>query len=181
MCQKSYSGQKSHRKDRKESPTLIKPGGHPDQDLSGRSSDLLRESPLNTAGSFADFARFAVELLYSGSGHRMTRAGNPEALPEWTHGDGGSDDRSEESGKAPVGPWRSRGRSGPGGFWSKSATTRCGRHGLPGMAQRVPRKRGAAVARVAVRRQMLRLIYCMVIRQKAFRLEGAPTQKEREG
>ena len=49
------------------------------------------------------------------------------------------------------------------------------------MAQRVTRKCGAAVARVAVRRQMLRMIYCMLIRQEAFRLEGAPTQKEREG
>ena len=68
--QSSTQPKKSHRqdrKDRKDSPTLIKPGGHPDQNLSGRSPDLLRTSPLNTAGSFADFARFAVELLYSGS------------------------------------------------------------------------------------------------------------------
>jgi len=51
----TFYSKKSHRQDRKvrkDSPTLIKPGWHPDQNLSGRSPDLLRASPLNTEGSF---------------------------------------------------------------------------------------------------------------------------------
>ncbi len=67
----SQPAQESHRqdrKDRKDSPTPVRPEGHPERNLSGRPPDLLHVSPMHTARFSADFACFAVELLTSGSG-----------------------------------------------------------------------------------------------------------------
>lgn len=54
------------RKDREESPSLIKAEKPPDRNLPGRTSDDFRASALSAGSSFACLACFAVELYCSG-------------------------------------------------------------------------------------------------------------------
>jgi hypothetical protein len=64
------SSQKFHRqdrKDRKESPSLIKSEELPDRNLPNRISEFSRVRALNMRSFFADFACFAVKLHCSGS------------------------------------------------------------------------------------------------------------------
>ena len=76
-----YSTQKFHRqarKDRKESPTLIRSEELPDPNLPDHISEFSYVSGLNMGGFFAGFACFAVKLHCLGSTqifHRKDRQG----------------------------------------------------------------------------------------------------------
>jgi hypothetical protein len=53
-------------KDRKDSPDLIATAEHPDRNLSPYSAEYFCVSGLNSRRFFASFARFAVQLQFSG-------------------------------------------------------------------------------------------------------------------